>query len=929
MEYTLDDLLLIKNKDKRLQIKNQIILNHLIAHTINYNTFINQETKSKLSRIEKLLKNNSLYENLVTDSNKHVLNTMPYMLFGLVETTFVDEEKNRKTNEYGCGIVIGSNVILLPGKNLVYEESPSEQEEGNEEENMQQNNKNNYKLFEIEFKPLNISPEYRSYLPKAIKVENQYTPLNGNMLHYNPDTEDEEDGEIESTEEHKNTNTNNANGNNSSINKRIKEGTNEDNNDNNNEDVNKREHIDRLYNNWGLALLDYPIGDVLNFIYHDSQKKDRNNHIKSSRTKNMYEFESPDHNIMNLIQIKPLSDDDIQNFKLYFLECFPKDIATLNSTYNEEQSNIDDEESNIEPSPPKYMFHESNYDTCFDKKMIYLKNSNQNPQLDDNILPGFIVGEYLGKFYILGISTNTVFKHADEETVEQENNTQDVENVNNNETIYHIAIRFGRAICELMNLKICELEEHYPNDMKFNTKLFTLINNKIKNKNQLFNLFKNNCEQLYSFINEIKDDKSLTLNEKNSLALHNDSTLKFIQFALMLIYNKYTSSSIESKIIDFENSKMGYFPGSSILSEIIRSKESLSTLNLKNNDLFDEGIKEIMLPIYSKKKILDTGKVLKCLCLDSNKLSGKSLKYIRYLIKLSPQLSLMSFSNNNIKGSSLRHLINATKGKDQMTILHLHNNLLGSSCGSHLNAILTNLTKLIELNLSCNCIGDEPIPLILETLKKNARIEILYLSNNDITQQSASSIANFLSNNKFLEILWLNNNPLSSEGLTAISQALSTKLCLSEINLNSTSAGDNGGKELFDNLKMNKSIRRLFINANDLGIESMKKFGELMRKDNENEGSEGGIEFISMNMNKIDDECVKYFVDDLVEYRWLRELKLNSNIIGNEGGEKLLCAVLRNPAFSKLCIENNNLTFSINDDFFNYKEFRGDIQIDV
>ena len=74
---------------------------------------------------------------------------------------------------------------------------------------------------------------------------------------------------------------------------------------------------------------------------------------------------------------------------------------------------------------------------------------------------------------------------------------------------------------------------------------------------------------------------------------------------------------------------------------------------------------------------------------------------------------------------------------------------------------------------------------------------------------------------------------------------------------------------------------------------------------------------------------MKYFVEDLVEYRWLRELKLNSNVIGDEGGENLLCAVLKNPAISKLCIENNNFTFSINDDSFNYKELRGDIQIDV
>ena len=52
-----------------------------------------------------------------------------------------------------------------------------------------------------------------------------------------------------------------------------------------------------------------------------------------------------------------------------------------------------------------------------------------------------------------------------------------------------------------------------------------------------------------------------------------------------------------------------------------------------------KGIKEIMKLIFNKK-ILDLGKDL-----DFNKLDGKALKYLRYLLKVSPQIILINLSN--------------------------------------------------------------------------------------------------------------------------------------------------------------------------------------------------------------------------------------------------------------------------------------------
>ena len=69
--------------------------------------------------------------------------------------------------------------------------------------------------------------------------------------------------------------------------------------------------------------------------------------------------------------------------------------------------------------------------------------------------------------------------------------------------------------------------------------------------------------------------------------------------------------------------------------------------------------------------------------------------------------------------------------------------------------------------------------------------------------------------------------------------------------------------------------------------------------------------------NLINDECINYFVEELMRYRWLRELKLNSNFISDDGGELILYAVLQNMNITKVNLENPNIQNSINMNFDN------------
>ena len=51
----------------------------------------------------------------------------------------------------------------------------------------------------------------------------------------------------------------------------------------------------------------------------------------------------------------------------------------------------------------------------FDTKLIYLNNPFNDQKTDEDVLPGFIIGKFLDKYYLLGMNTNTMIKFSIDE----------------------------------------------------------------------------------------------------------------------------------------------------------------------------------------------------------------------------------------------------------------------------------------------------------------------------------------------------------------------------------------------------------------------------------------------------------------------------------------------------------------------------------
>ena len=80
-QFTQEYLNVIKDKDKRIKVKKEYILNQIMKNAIQYNTIKMINQRSKNEGIEEFLKPNTLYSDLVDEANKIFLNKMPYLLF--------------------------------------------------------------------------------------------------------------------------------------------------------------------------------------------------------------------------------------------------------------------------------------------------------------------------------------------------------------------------------------------------------------------------------------------------------------------------------------------------------------------------------------------------------------------------------------------------------------------------------------------------------------------------------------------------------------------------------------------------------------------------------------------------------------------------------------------------------------------------------
>ena len=613
--------------------------------------------------------------------------------------------------------------------------------------------------------------------------------------------------------------------------------------------------------NWGLLVLDFPLGDFINFIL-----KENNLNIL----------------VLPYPRLKGLSDNEIEKGNLIFYEMETVNIEIKTGEYANDETI---ESKNLKTSittkktiqeRTKEVIRESSYIVKLSDQLFLLESQIEE---ENNILPGVIILFLNNTYYIAGFTTNNMVKISEE-----------------TDEIYKYGFRITKDVKKVISENIDKLLNTQSNSSvsKFNYLFFSYLKKELRNIDDFRNALKDNCYKLHSLIHifNSQNAKDEPVDQYNMNAY------------IFMLFNYF--SSINSRF-DLTNLNIS-MNGAECLSSILKAN-IIEELDLRGNSLFTEGLKKLISPTYlssKNNKMLKDSQILslKKINLDKNKLTSKGMKYLRHIIKDCYLLESLSLRNNSLTYLSLKYLLHCFENKNKLTTISLSNNILMESSGKYLYEIILTLPNLTELNLENNCLGTKGINKVINALiEGNSKyFKRLNISKNSANSDICNNLSIFLKNKELIEVLLLNGNPIGDEGIKLMFAKFHDMLTIKELGLSNCQL-NNGLKYIFSDKKHKIEVINLSLNKieNDSSISLCDYLPDSILKS------------INLAHNLLGDEGVALLVEvfnlNLDNKIILEELKLNSNKITNQGGEQLLNVLSQSETLVKLHIENNEITW--------------------
>ena len=686
-----------------------------------------------------------------------------------------------------------------------------------------------------------------------------------------------------------------------------------------------------LSNGWGIISLELPLGDILNYITLD---------INNKKNKMLGIYSGNIYNEIKYAKLKPMNDDDISNSKILFCE----------GIFNNSSTNSID-------------FKVEDYSITLDESLFLLSNSNKKPTEErsssvfDNNIPGIIISHSNYINYIIGISLNI-----------------DIE-LENESNKYKLGLRITKEIYRNILENIEQLKKNSTyliyNELSIDWDLYNFISRDVENEKSFKNLLSNNAIIFYNKIsNYFTNLNTLKSNNKSSKSVstkynsNKDISNQIIDYSnnyqyklfILLIYNKI---SIKNNLeFNFDSISLG-IKGINLLSEVFKYASDITCINLSSNLIFSQGLKEIIYPIYHSKQLLSISNFLEIIILDNNKLSSKSLKYLRYLLKASFNLKHLSLKNNCINYLGLKYILNcfdfsdfnlcdksksnntsnsSTLSNSKLCYLNLSNNLLDKKASKYIYELIIKMPYLSDLYVDCNSLEYKGFKSLLiskleaynnykcsitnysnisTNLSRN-NIDLKEICNEDLISTFEEYILKFYSikciNFDIKKVLNLSNNFIGNN-LINFNKSLfnNTNVYFSELNLSNIKLNNSGLINILDNKLvsiLNLNLSRNYIDCEGtLVISNYVKFSNSLKTINlgynliGDKGSFNIAESLIFN-NNTERSC-----DSNVNFttQKLEEIKLNSNLITSIGGEAILKSFCQCYFLNKINLEDNNI----------------------
>ncbi|XP_076652781.1 uncharacterized protein LOC143359034 isoform X2 [Halictus rubicundus] len=221
----------------------------------------------------------------------------------------------------------------------------------------------------------------------------------------------------------------------------------------------------------------------------------------------------------------------------------------------------------------------------------------------------------------------------------------------------------------------------------------------------------------------------------------------------------------------------------SILSRALRLICHLHVLKLENCGLSGRCI----VTLVSALK-MNTG--IRELYLADNGLNLYDAIQLGSLLRINNHIQLLDISNNNIQDEGVRDIleglinqIHEDKSGKGLSILVLWNNQLTKNSSPYFSRIIA-LSKTLEtLNIGKNMLTDELIFTVKDALKKSRTLLQLGIQSTELTCDGVTALSEIIETNQVLQRIDLRNNDVRLTGLTALNAAMKTNRSITKIDL--------------------------------------------------------------------------------------------------------------------------------------------------
>ena len=269
-----------------------------------------------------------------------------------------------------------------------------------------------------------------------------------------------------------------------------------------------------------------------------------------------------------------------------------------------------------------------------------------------------------------------------------------------------------------------------------------LINNK-NSKLKILDISFNGMEKkgILPLCNYFKSNNNLTSLFIGGNYICNEGLKSLIDFLI-----KKSKSKIE--ILSFENNNISK-EGGNYISDLICNYNSINTIDLKNNNLSDEGV--IFSLSNNKSKIISID-------FSENNLGENSLKSLKEFISKNNSLKQIILDNNNFK-EYVELIKDLLTTKSNLQKISLKNCKIGEKINLIFKGFQNN-NKLIEINLSENEIGNymKEFESIIPCLKNNKILIKINLDSNNLNDNHIKILSKAINDNRTLNYICLNNN---------------------------------------------------------------------------------------------------------------------------------------------------------------------------